>query len=1312
MPPGVADHPLWYAWDLACETCLFGLIKEGILSNPVSKKESQGDPNIEHPQQQQQTNQHLANTALTATSSPSLISSPFFTEQLTAFEVWLDYAEIYKGNTDRLESPEQLPVVLQVLLSQVHRVRALELLRRFLELGPWAINLSLSLGIFPYVLKLLQSVEYKSVLVNIWACILKFDSRCQVDLVKDNALGHFIQPLATWTSGSSHQSSISLPEIAKQRTLCAFCLAVTCHRYSQAQKECLRQNMLSACNSLLSAEIKLQEQQQQQAKEEWLNRRASNDASCFQMLEPIAREWLCLCLGNLVQAYPPSQAEAYNSNVHASLMSLQQTDEDVHVRAAASYALGCLFEYSPPSLTSSSSSNSLTGDSVPNTPSSVLAANAGAVGQPSPMSLGPQAFGSIQPSFQSGRMNPEQQQQAHMFSSPQMTSAPLEMNVPTALSSAIFSGQIQPNFSTGMVSGNASGIQLGMAGRPMHGGVGAPILSSQNIAMRQHNQQQGMQSTRRYMGQLHSNQMPQQALPGMQLGSSQQHFQVGPINPSQQTAMIQQQQFFNPTNGSANLGAIIGTAPVNMMAPPNQPTHPIGMPIMGSPAGAAPMMMHRLGEGFSSPDKQHQTQQQTRRRPTVYEDRRRCEFDMKVLDSMAKVWSDCSAVVRYEVVMALSNFVEKYLQAFLVVAEDASRPQDAEGTTSAKNGDRPRVIQVPPGMNQLMMDRIEKCWKALREIQHHDPHPSVSAAADTIVRVIHETLLDMRMEKEAKFAGKKNISGLSEIQEEGEDGMERATSDIHLSGLSMPESRGGEPCQMPQSGGPQARLPSSKLYPLRRSASESAGGNFPATDRSGLSSVPPLPLQNPINRVKAENLLPKSEYYTWKKSMFRPDYDDEEHVNAEQNDPLNPLGAARNYRKRRNIRVSENGRRLANRFVDLAPRVESQKKGIDRILDDEEEEDDERYESLKNDLRVKESRLLRNDPRAGMTAMLKFHSFEDALVSCDNRKSISVWDCNRGERRSFFKNGNPDGSRMTSAFWINETSNSHFFVGCDDGSARVWSGFIEGNGEASKEPPSLSSAFFAVPSMQPGVRGKSGLICEWQQATGTLIAGGSSNHLHCWDLSSEQCFTTLETETKACVTSLATAWDDENPLSSNSNRSMGPDVIVAGHSDGTLKIFDIRMRKAAAATHGRPKNRRKRLTSQLLEHKSWIVDTCFTSYGSRSEIISGSVAGDIRAWDLRMPQSTRAILAQRSPMTAFSVHRKIPMVATGSHAQFIKILTLEGEALQVIRFHEELPGHRIGPVSCLEFHKQRLLLAAGSTNSLVGIYKHDPPQRH
>lgn len=167
---------MWQAWDLALDLCLAQL------------------PTI-------------------LDSEDQFVHSPFFEEQLTAFEVWLSL-----GSKNR-NPPEQLPIVLQVLLSQVHRLRALELLGCFLDLGPWAVNLALSVGIFPYVLKLLQSNarELRPLLVFIWAKILAVDSvswknsrktekksifndlsrfqTCQADLVRDNGHKYFLSVL-------------------------------------------------------------------------------------------------------------------------------------------------------------------------------------------------------------------------------------------------------------------------------------------------------------------------------------------------------------------------------------------------------------------------------------------------------------------------------------------------------------------------------------------------------------------------------------------------------------------------------------------------------------------------------------------------------------------------------------------------------------------------------------------------------------------------------------------------------------------------------------------------------------------------------------------------------------------------------------------------------------------------------------------------------------------------------------------------------------------------------------------------------------
>ena len=158
--PQTYNHPLWDSWDLSVEMILAQL--------PDLLAAERGEKHYEY--------QH----------------SQFFAEQLTAFEVYLGQGAVEQ------KVPEQLPIVLQVLLSQVHRLRALILLSKFLDLGPWAVNLALNIGIFPYVQKLLQSqaIELKPVMVFIWARILAVDQSCQADLLKDNGYQYFISILS------------------------------------------------------------------------------------------------------------------------------------------------------------------------------------------------------------------------------------------------------------------------------------------------------------------------------------------------------------------------------------------------------------------------------------------------------------------------------------------------------------------------------------------------------------------------------------------------------------------------------------------------------------------------------------------------------------------------------------------------------------------------------------------------------------------------------------------------------------------------------------------------------------------------------------------------------------------------------------------------------------------------------------------------------------------------------------------------------------------------------------------------------------
>lgn len=253
-------HPMWSAWDLALDLALSQL--PDILEKGKRFKHS-----------------------------------PFFEEQLTAFQVWLE------GSSEQRSPPEQLPIVLQVLLSQVHRLRALELLGHFLDLGPWAVNLALSVGIFPYVLKLLQSLakELRPFLVFIWAKILAVDATCQIDLIRDQGHKYFLAALQDVSPCPSFKGN--------HRIYAAFVLASIVHNFPIGQANALQGQLVSICLDQLNDE------------------------------NPVLRQWLAICLGHLWQNYEQARWSGVRDNANEKLYPLL-SDPIPEVRAAAVYALG------------------------------------------------------------------------------------------------------------------------------------------------------------------------------------------------------------------------------------------------------------------------------------------------------------------------------------------------------------------------------------------------------------------------------------------------------------------------------------------------------------------------------------------------------------------------------------------------------------------------------------------------------------------------------------------------------------------------------------------------------------------------------------------------------------------------------------------------------------------------------------------------------------------------------------------------------------------------------------------------------------
>ncbi|KAL1865889.1 Target of rapamycin complex 1 subunit kog1 [Diaporthe australafricana] len=265
--PDTHNHPLWDSWDLAVDMALSQL-------PALERKETEG---IEYEYQ----------------------SSTFFTDQLSAFDVYLT-----RGDAMLQKPPEQLPVVLQVLLSQQHRVRALILLGRFLDLGPWAVQLSLSIGIFPYVLKLLQSThaELKPVMVYIWTRVLAVDITCQQDLIKDSGYNYFAQILKP-------SEVLVVTNSDEHKAMCAFILAMLCKDYKPGQVVCNQTDIMSYCLHYLQNED-----------------------------NPLLRQWSCLCLSQLWLKMPEAKWRGIREGAPTKLSALTK-DQCCEVRAAMLVAM-------------------------------------------------------------------------------------------------------------------------------------------------------------------------------------------------------------------------------------------------------------------------------------------------------------------------------------------------------------------------------------------------------------------------------------------------------------------------------------------------------------------------------------------------------------------------------------------------------------------------------------------------------------------------------------------------------------------------------------------------------------------------------------------------------------------------------------------------------------------------------------------------------------------------------------------------------------------------------------------------------------
>ena len=115
------------------------------------------------------------------------------------------------------------------------------------------------------------------------------------------------------------------------------------------------------------------------------------------------------------------------------------------------------------------------------------------------------------------------------------------------------------------------------------------------------------------------------------------------------------------------------------------------------------------------------------------------------------------------------------------------------------------------------------------------------------------------------------------------------------------------------------------------------------------------------------------------------------------------------------------------------------------------------------------------------------------------------------------------------------------------------------------------------------------------------------------------------------------------------------------------------------------------LVQTLKEHTSWVVNVFMQIHNQTRDIVSCSVAGDVRIWDPRFMKSVRSISASSSSVNACEIHPRSPLLACASPQHAIKVFNLEtDEMLNHIRYHDGFMGQRIGPTKSLAFHPYKV----------------------
>uniref|UniRef100_A0A0E0R389 Raptor N-terminal CASPase-like domain-containing protein n=1 Tax=Oryza rufipogon TaxID=4529 RepID=A0A0E0R389_ORYRU len=1321
LPP-THQHHMWDAWDMAAEICLSKL------------PQLIADPNAEFQ------------------------PSPFFTEQLTAFEVWLDH-----GSEDK-KPPEQLPIVL---LSQSHRFRALVLLGRFLDMGPWAVDLALSVGIFPYVLKLLQTsaMELRQILVFIWTKILSLDKSCQVDLVKDGGHAYFIRFLD------------SLDAYPEQRAMAAFVLAVIVdgHRMKTgcvalvlclnisvdppdvikispcARKECWIDPFSMAPPKALETIGKTLHSQY----ERWQPK-----ARYKLQLDPTLEEVKKLC--NTCRKFARTERVLFHYNGHGvpkptangeiwvfnksytQYIPLPITDLDSWLKTPSIYVFDCsaagmiVKAFLERLDWSSSSSASSSKDCI------LLAACEAHQTLPQSAEFPADVFTAC--------LTTPIKMALHWFCNRSLLRDSMEHNLIDQIPGRqndrkTLLGELNWIFTaiTDTIAWNVLPHDLFqrlfrqdllvaslfrnflLAERIMRSANCSPISYPLLPPTHQHH----MWDAWDMAAEICLSKLPQL------IADPNAEFQPSPFFTEQLTAfevwldhgsedkkppeqlpivLLSQSHRFRAL---VLLGRFLDMGPWAVDLALSVGIFPYVLKLLQTSAMELRQILVFIWTKILSLDKSCQVDLVKDGGHAYFirfldsldaypEQRAMAAFVLAVIVDGHRIGQEACANaglidVRASAVFALGNLVDigspslngadddsdddekvraeiNVVRSLLQISSDGSplvRSEVAVALTRFAMGHNKHIKSVAAEYWKPQTNSLLKSLPSLANINSSNVYsPSsliqgssgLASHIGPVLRVGSDnsaTARDGRISTSSPIATNSIMHG----SPQSDDSSQHSDSGILLrenasnGGLNYSRSRpidNGIYSQFIATMCNVAKDPYPRIASIGKRALSLIGVEQVSMRNSRLSNGGAHP---------GETSVPPSSNFGMARSSSWFDMNSADPLlsssAAPSNMGLDILPQSLIYRWScghfsRPLLTGSDDNEEAN-----ARREERERIAMDCIA-----------KCQRSSCKMT-SQIASWDTRfeLGTKASLLL-PFSPIVVAADENEQIRVWNYDDALPVNTFENHKLSDRGLSKLLLINELDDSLLLVGSSDGNVRIWRNYTQKGGQK------LVTAFSSVQGYRSAGRS---IVFDWQQQSGYLYASGDMSSILVWDLDKEQLVNTIQSTADSGISALSAS-------------QVRCGQFAAGFLDASVRIFDVRTPDRLVYT-ARPHAPRSEK----------VVGIGFQPGFDPYKIVSASQAGDIQFLDVRRASEPYlTIEAHRGSLMALAVHRHAPVIASGSAKQMIKVFSLEGEQLTIIRYQPSFMGQRIGSVNCLSFHRYKSLLAAGAgDNALVSIYAED-----